>query len=125
MLAIFLSFAAVWVCDGYYPVGWGWKGASLHVAFWLMPLSVVVGSVLSYRVTRPRTAATLLLIGTFPFVVGVIWVEIQSTFSGPPEDQPSWLHLRLLAAVLAIFADLILIRRTQADRRRASLVVVP
>lgn len=124
-LALFLSFAAMWVCDGYYPVGWGWKGASLHLVFWAMPLSLIVGSVVAYGATRPRIAAILLLIGSAPFVAGILWVELEMALSSALKTQSSWLHVRLLAAVLAILADVILIRWSKGGSRKASHVMDP
>jgi hypothetical protein len=111
-LTVFLSFAAMWVCDGYYPVGWGWKGSFLHCAFWAMPLSLFVGSVMAALVIHPRLASVLILIGTGPFVSFVLW-DLQKTISAVSQAQRPWIKPGLVAAVVAIAADVILIRRAQ------------
>jgi hypothetical protein len=122
-LALFLSFAAMFVCDGYDPVGWGWKGLSLHCAIWTMPLSLLAGSVLASLAIRPRLATALLVIGTGPLVGFVLWMELQRAFSNLPGWRSPWPSLWLLAVVLTAFADLILIRR--ACERDVGLSVIP
>jgi hypothetical protein len=121
-LALFLSFAAMFVCDGYDPVGWSWKGLSLHCAFWAMPISLLAGSVLASLAIRPRLATALLIIGTGPLVGFVLWMQLQRAFltlPGWPSPGPS---LSLLVAVLTAFADIILIRR--ACERVVALSVI-
>jgi hypothetical protein len=54
-LALFLAFAALWVCEEYYPLGWSWQGLSVQCAFWAMPLSLfLAGLVLASLAIRPR-----------------------------------------------------------------------
>ena len=112
-LALFLSFAAMFVCDGDNPVGWGWKGLSLHCAFWTMPLSLLAGSALASLAARPLLATALLVIGTGPLVGFVLWMELQKVFSHLPGWRSPFPILGLLAIVLSACADLILIRRAR------------
>jgi hypothetical protein len=110
-LAIFLSLVALWVCDGYYPVGWGWEGSFLHFIFWGMPLSLVAGSALATFSRRTRLVTILLLVGTGPFIALVLWTELQTDFSSSPQIQSPWLHLWLIAGAATAYADLTLMRR--------------
>ena len=119
-LALFLSFNAIFVCDGYCPVGWNWKGSALHLAFWAMPLSVLLGSLAASIAFRPRLASVLLLLGTIPFIATVCWVDLQAA----TQTQSPWLHLRLLAAALAIGSDVVLIRTAQSRRHRQPQIAV-
>lgn len=116
VLALFLSFAAMFVCDGYDPVGWGWKGVSLHCAFWAMPISLLAGSVLASLATRPRLATALLIIGTSPFVGFVSWMELQKVVSGIPGWGSPFPGLGLLAIALTALAYFILISGKRVGR---------
>lgn len=120
-LSLFLSFVAVWVCDGYYPVGWGWKGLFLHGAFWAMPVSLILGSILAASAIRPNLSIFLLLIGTVPFVAALVLVETVMV-SPITQTQSSSLHLRLLGVVLSIGADVILIRWAKNGHRGSSQI---
>ena len=104
LIAAFLAFAAIWICDGYYPVGWGWKGASLHFAFWIMPLSVVAGSFMSAVGIRRRFARILLLAGIGPTIAVVIYDIARSTFSPNHQPQTIGFYLPLIVAATALIA---------------------
>ena len=110
VVAALLAFAAIWVCDGYYPVGWGWKGASFHLAFWAMPISLVAGAFMCALGIRKLVANSLLLAGSVPFIVAIAWTQLQSQPSGALPSTNYLSHLFTIAAVFASIATSILIR---------------
>jgi hypothetical protein len=115
VLAFFLSFLALWVGDGYYPVGWSWKGSLLHLALWCMPFNVVVGSLMAAFRTHKWTATVLLVSGVGPLILFVIWIELESTLSKLQPDQNVWPYLRLLGAGLTLIALAILLRHASGE----------
>ena len=124
-LAFFLSFAAVFVCDGYNPVGWGWSGFSLHVVFWIMPLSLLAGPVLAVEAIHPRFVTVLLVVGSGPLVGFMLWIELQRAFTNLPAWRSPWPAFCFVAAVLTVLADLILIRRTSGHRKTHQRLQLP
>ena len=120
LLALFLSFAALFICDGYYPVGWGWMGTGEHIALWAMPICVVVGTFMASWGIRRRVATALLLAGTLPGVVFTLWLEIKGTLSSTHPAPTTGDCLRLVAPILAVIAVSILIG--QAPSFKASKV---
>jgi hypothetical protein len=118
-VALFLSFAALWICDGYYPVGWGWKGTSLHFAFWAMPAALVAGSFMAALAIRGRVVIGLLMIGVVPFVLGLLWTELEIGFSGTQSIQSVWAHLaRIGGAVMATAAGAVLVYASGRSTRQ-------
>jgi hypothetical protein len=99
IVSCLLSFLAVWVCDGYYPVGWDIRGALIHIAMWTPPVMLLAGCVLLAKQVYRRAAIAFLWIPIAYFAVLMLWTLIMS---GGSHQHSSWVfYLWLLAPLLA------------------------
>jgi hypothetical protein len=100
IVSCFLSFLAVWVCDGYYPVGWGMRGTLIHIGMWTPPVMLLAGCVLLATQVYRRAAIAFLWIPIAYLASLMLWALITSP-SGS-HQRTSWVfYLWLVAPLLA------------------------
>ncbi len=103
-VGLFLYFQALWICDGYFPVGWGVRGSLIHIGMWSLPTILVVGCVMLAIRFRCGTALILVLTVIAIFMGIVIWALVTPDGLTSEHEQNTWLYLWLLAPVLAAVA---------------------
>jgi hypothetical protein len=101
LVSLFLYFQAIWVCDGYFPVGWGLKGSLVHVGMWLPPGFLFVGCVMLASRFRCKLAMSLVFSAILFFTGLTLWVLITSVGLNRSHQQSSWTYLWLVAPLVA------------------------
>jgi hypothetical protein len=95
IVSCLLSFLAIWVCDGYYPVGWDVRGALIHIGMWSPPVMLLAGCVMLGKQVWRRTAIAFLWIPLAYFASIMLWALI-----APPHQHNYWVFYVWLAAPL-------------------------
>jgi hypothetical protein len=101
IVSLFLSFQAIWVCDGYFPVGWNLRGLLIHIGMWTPPVCLLLGCIMLATHFRSETAIVLILAAILYFTGFTVLVLITSIGQVRSHQQSLWVYLWLVAPMSA------------------------